>query len=530
MRKEQIAHIYNYIDILKMLKHILTVIIFIMALSVAKPIKAQYAVNYDVSFMSNAASGKFAPYYMVSNNHGIISQNFSAFARAKAWRPLSLDNRFSYAFCLDLIGGYNSATDYSYYVPSSQSFNEHALRPSCARIQQLYGEVKYRSLFATLGMKEHGSALLNQSLSSGDLVESGNSRPMPEIRIGFIDFQNIPFTNGWAQIQGEYSLAKCMDSQWIKDHYNYYNEGIATDYYYSYKRLYLRSNPTKPFSVTVGMQAAVQFGGKFRGYNMGKLFKEVDMKISFSTLLHTIIPGGAANDYSGGEYYHEGNHLGSWDLTARYKLPNNDIIKGYFQFPWEDGSGIGKLNGFDGIYGIEYQFAHKGIVNSAVIEYLDFTNQSGPMHWAPADHDGPTTIPNSATGADDYYNNYLYSAYQYYGMSIGTPFLKSPIYNTDGYLGFTDNRVRGFHLGISGTIFSPINYRLLASYRTSLGTPFIPNLEKKHSTSMLLEVSTILPKIPNLNLNAQIAFDSGNIFGNSFGVMISASYRGALNF
>ena len=94
--------------------------------------------------------------------------------------------------------------------------------------------------------------------------------------------------------------------------------------------------------------------------------------------------------------------------------------------PWEDGSGIGKLNGFDGLYGIEYSSGNKSIINGAVVEYLDFTNQSGPIHWAPNDFPG-TTIKVQATGADDYYNNYAYNGYQYYGMSIGSPFIKSPL-------------------------------------------------------------------------------------------------------
>ena len=69
-------------------------------------------------------------------------------------------------------------------------------------------------------------------------------------------------------------------------------------------------------------------------------------------------------------------------------------------------------------------------------------------------------------------------------MAIGTPFAKSPIYNRDGYLRFTDNRLRGFQAGISG---SPLqtSYRLLTAYRCSHVTRRCSPLRKKrHSTSV----------------------------------------------
>ena len=72
------------------------------------------------------------------------------------------------------------------------------------------------------------------------------------------------------------------------------------------------------------------------------------------------------------------------------------------------------MNGLDGWYGIEYKSGEQGIINGAVIEYVDLTNQSGPIHWAPNDHDTPITT--EAPGADDYYYNYAYKGYQYYGM------------------------------------------------------------------------------------------------------------------
>ena len=81
------------------------------------------------------------------------------------------------------------------------------------------------------------------------------------------------------------------------------------------------------------------------------------------------------------------------------------------------------MNGFDGLWGLEYRSDHSNkLITGAVIEYIDFTNQSGPIHWTPNDRPG-TPITSHSSGADDYYNNYIYNGYQSRGLSIGSPFV-----------------------------------------------------------------------------------------------------------
>lgn len=486
-----------------------------------------YPVGYEVSWSNNFGNSNLAPYYVTSNSHGIYSQSNATLLRAKVFRPLELDKKISYSFCADVIGGAESKATYLQYSIDKDALIGYKRGIPAAWIQQLYGEFKYRSLFLTVGMKEHESALYNNQLGTGDFIESGNSRPMPEIRAGLIDFRDIPFTNGWAQIQGEYSFAKQLDGNWLKDHYNYYSHFLTTDSYYSYKRIYFRSKPSERFSVTVGMQTGVQLGGKYKTYEKGIVTQETDLKINFKAFIRTIIPGSGSTP--GNDVYYEGNTVGCWDLMTRYRLFNNDEIKAYVQMPFEDGSGIGKLNGFDGVWGLEYKSSRKRLIHGAVLEYINFRNQSGPIHWAPGDHDN-SPINTPATGADNYYNNFQYNGYQYYGMSIGTPFLQSPIYNTDGYMQFVHNRVEGFQLGLMGTLAPQFDYRLLVSYRNSLGTPFVPLIKKSHDTSVMLEGKYSLKPIPNLEMKGMVAMDRGNMYGNKLGVLFTVSYRGILNF
>ena len=485
---------------------------------------AQYPINYDVAFFTNAGSGDFAPYYIASNQHGIITQKSDALLRLNAWQPMDTTKRFSYGFGLDLLGGYTADATYQRYNKATESFYTHDEAPARAWIQQLYGEIKYRSVFLTLGLKQHQSAMLNNQLTSGDLIESGNARPIPELRAGFIDFVDIPFTNGWIQIQGEISYGRTTDTKWLENHYNYYNHFISTGAWYTYKRAYFRTNPSERFSVTFGAQAAGQFSGKTTFYNNGDVRKTDDRKLQIRHFFNMFIPK------TGEEGFVLGNHLGSWDLMARYRMKNDDELKAYFQWPWEDGSGIGKLNGFDGLWGIEYRSSRRGFVNGVVLEYLDFTNQSGPLHWDPEDNPGTTiTEENHTDGGDNYYNNMNYNGYAHYGMSIGSPFLASPLYNRDGYLAYIDNRVRGFHVGLMGTISKWVDYRIMGSYRKGWGTGLLPRATPVDDTSMMVEALYRVPSVQGLNIKAQVAFDKGSMYGDTFGALLSVSYNGIFN-
>lgn len=483
-------------------------------------------INYQAELSINAGSGDFAPYYIASGRGGTITQQGSALLNASLWHPIDSTKQFSYGFGAEMWSGYATSTSYAQYSAEAQKWTSHSLHPARLWLQQLYGEVKYRCLTLTAGMKQAHSPLLNSNLSSGDLVMSGNARPMAGVTIGSINYQPIPFTRGWVNIDAQLGYYKPGDNNWMSDHYNYFSHSLTTGYTFNYKRLHFRTKPNQPWVFTIGAQAACQFGGTRVLYNDGKVEKTIKMKTNFKSLIHTIIPGGGSTD--GDQQYVEGNHLGSWDMMLSHQLPHGNTIKAYYQSLWEDGSGIGKLNGFDGLWGIEYCANKPSIVSGALLEYLDFTNQSGPIHWAPGDHDNPqaTGMNTPSTGADNYYNNYAYNGYHHHGMAIGSPFVKSPIYNTDGYIGFTDNRMRGFHMALMGYVTPTISYRTMLSYRKSWGTPFIPHITPTTSTSFMLEGNYAPEWMPQLKFKAQFALDHGTLLGNNCGALLSISYHG----
>ncbi len=485
---------------------------------------AQFNLNYRASVTANGGSGDFAPYYMASNRHGTLTQDCNGLVQLKLWNPLETDTRFSYGFGAELWTGVGTNTRYKQFDAPSGEWIKNSQHPAYMWLQQLYGEVKYRGVFLTAGLKEHNSAMLNQQLSSGDLIESGNSRPIPELRVGFVDFQDIPFTNGWVQIQGEISYGKFTDNAWQEDHFNYYTGHLAVDGLYTYKRAYFRTKPTERFSVTFGAQAAGLFGGETTYYRRGEVTKVEMHDQKLSDYFEMFIP-----KLSSEEGFVMGNHLGSWDLMATYRLRDNSEIKAYFQWPWEDGSGMGKRNGFDGIWGLEYKSAERQLIQGAVVEYLDFTNQSGPIHFDPDDNLG-SSITSEATGGDEYYNNDFYRSYANYGMAIGSPFLRSPIYNKDGYLNFVDNRVRGFHVGLLGAVSDNVDCRFLCSYRKGWGSGRVPRITPVENTSVMVEANWKSPKIKGLAVKGQLAFDAGSMYGDNFGALVTVSYDGIFKF
>ena len=481
-------------------------------------------LDWELSSILNTGSGDFAPHYISSLRHGKVSQTNSFVLGAGAWKQLRRDYKFSWGAGVEIDGGIASRSDYRHWnADGAETVSQ--IRPSTLWIQQLYAELKWRSLFFEAGMKERVSALLNDKLTSGDLVESGNARPIPQIRAGFVDFQNIPLTEGWLQIQGELGYGKFADGGWMKKFYNYGSYHLNSGAYYLYRRLYLRTNQSKKLSVTFGMQAAGEIGGVTKYYERGQIVRTRNLKPGLWNMIKMIVPAGGSS--SGVGEYMDGNNLGSWDIFLKYKLPwNEDVLKAYLQKPWEKGSSIGWKNGWDGLWGIEYDFGCcDGIITGIAIEYLDFMNQSGAIHYAPHDQPG-STITTDVSGGDQYYNNYEYNSYTNYGMGIGSPFLMSPRYNLDGYPGYIDTRVRGFHAALIGRPAEGWSYRMAISHKKGYGDGRQPRATVGKCTSWLVEVERDVKRVKGLTLKLQIAADHGNMPCDNFGMALSGVYRG----
>lgn len=508
----------------KMKLAILRVFIGLIAILVGSCVSfADVPFYYHASVTGQASSKSLSPYMLGSWNEGRYVEGSGIWQEAGFVKELDFSKRFSWSVGFDYVAGAGSKTSYDRWIATEERWTTHSAHLPYVRLQQLFAQLKYRAAYLTLGVKYSHSRIVDDQLSSGDLTRSNNAAPIPGIGAGFLDFQNIPFTNGWVQIDGEIMFGWMTDSKFKKSEFNYFSGVEGINLLYNYKRCYFRTNPEKPFHVTVGMQAAALFGGTSYTYRNGQLAQTDVRGFQFKDLFQMILPR------EGGESYYTGSHIGSWDLKAVYRLYDGSKLTAYFEWPWEDGSGIGRMNGWDGLWGFQYDFARKGVVTKALVEYLDFTNQSGPIHYDPEDNP-EASISGYARGADDYYNNDFYGAYANYGMSIGTPFLMSPIYNRNGMLSFLHNRARGFHIGVAGNPCERLSYRAMIGYEKAGGAGRLPAYERIESTSAMIEATTVpFKSIPGFELNLRLAFDAGKLRGNNFGAQIQLSYSGIFN-
>jgi hypothetical protein len=479
--------------------------------------------QYATTIVENVSTGNFAPYMIGSWQGGRYTQKNGYNFDLYFGKALDLNRKLSWSAGAELLAGVNSDAEYDRYLNDVGEWSTTAIGPNFVRIQQLWGQLKYRSLYLLGGMKERESRIVDGRMSSGDLVRSNNARPIPGISAGFIDFQDVPYTNGWVQIEGELTYGKFADSNFTEKQYNHYSYLLSQNIWYTYKRCYFRSMPTLPLVVTIGMQAAGQFAGETTYYTHGRIYRQNNRGFHLRDLWDMFFP-----QLGNGEGYYLGNSLGSWDFKAQYKLCNGNTITAYFEGPWEDGSGIARRNGTDGLWGLQFDFAKRGIVNAVTFELLDFRNQSGPFHYAPGDVSDPS-LSTEATGGDNYYNNDVYGAYSYYGMSIGSPFLLSPLYNLDGYPGYAHNRASGMHMAVSGSINDELDYRAMFSHQSAWGSGRYPVAHPLKSNSLMVEASWQADCVlQGLSMRAQLAADFGKLRGDNVGVSLAVRYAGNL--
>lgn len=485
-------------------------------------------INIYAVTMVNLSTGDFAPYYIMSNHADLIQQGIGVQEYGSVSKLMGT-GRFAWSAGASALAGYTSSVDYERYDATSGVFTKTGRHPGRVSLRELWAAVKWRSVFLMAGMNGNHTPVIGSTIGSGDLVMSRNARPIPQVRAGFMNFKDIPFTNGWVQIFGDIAYGKFTDSGYLKDHFNYYNSFLTTGVYMQYSRAYFRIGAHQNLTGTIGMQHATQFGGTWQTYFHGVQNGNEKNTVKAKDFINAFFPWtGGNSSIKGEEAYFNGNHIGSWDVAIDYRLPGGKGTVGFYvQSPWEDGSGIGKLNGLDGVWGLRYEAPQCGcpVLSKAVVEYIDFTNQSGPMHWAPGDYPD-ADIPGQATGADDYYNNYMYNGWANYGMAIGSPFIKSPVYNTDGYQRFTDNRLRGFHAAAEGYITPALTWQAAISYRTSWGTPLLPSSEIRHDTSMMLGANWDMPgSMSHWSLGGTLAFDAGSLYGDNFGAAVHFVYH-----
>ena len=473
------------------------------------------SIDYRLTAEAAAGSGSHTAFLLTANrHHALATRPNTASLRA----ALSISHRLSRLWKLEAIADVMAGL--------------HADHQ--AYLQQCYARLSWRDAFhLEAGSRETDHPLRHPQLSTGAFTNGTNAKPIPQIRLGTNGFWTVPYTRGWLQIDFDFGYGKYMDSGYREDVFREFsaNRKYAKGILYHQKHLYFRTNPEKHFFLTAGIDHAVQFGGTGYEYTESNTLVEKKKRENLRAFWEVILPLGDSQyfDNDAMEDWVFGNHIGSMTIQLGWNINDLHQLQAYADNPFEDGSGMRKGNGWDGLYGLQYTNKTKGpqLLRGAVIEYLQTTNQSGPLHWDRGDYPEPirSQITDLVTGNDEYYNHGFYDSYAHYGMTPGNPLITSPIYNEDGSSGFRDNRVKAWSAAVNGEISSRWAYLVKTVYREGWGTYYSPIYPKHHSLDALLE--TVYRHGPWL-LSATYAFDRGNTVGNCSSFHLKIGYHGRI--
>lgn len=469
-----------------------------------RPDSLVWKAEVEASF----SSGRTTPFWIVSNRQGLVSpEKNNGFVRLSLFKDMSYDSRFSWGAGADIAVPWNGTSPWI--------------------VQQLYGEVRYRCLGAMVGAKEMYSELVSPDLSSGDMLYSGNARPIPQIRLGIFDYADVWGLRGWIGVKGHLAYGAFTDQRFQKgwvDEYERRNSGVL----YCSRALWIRNgNPSKfPLVFEAGIEMSTQFGGKCYNY-LYRGGKTITMPKNLKAFLKALVPMKGDNSTIASEQKNvEGNMLGTWNFALSWNSPHGWMVKAYYQHFFEDHSMLYiDFPWKDGLFGLQANLPENPFVGSLVYEFLYTKDQSGPVNWDKTDK-----VPDQVSGADYYYSHNIYTGWSNWGFGIGSPLLLSPIFNNPHTFAFLSTRVISHHVGISGSPTSAVDWWLLLTHTRSWGSYHNPYPKVMEAFSGLAQVSWHPARLKGWEGTLGVGLDRGSLVGNNFGVMLRISKTGSFGF
>lgn len=365
--------------------------------------------------------------------------------------------------------------------------------------------------------------LVDSTLSSGAFSLSGNALGVPKIELGMNEYWNVPFTNSVLAVKWTVAHGWMGKVRLNKDDDNIVQVDEVNSYWHQ-KSFYARlGKPNWKVKLYGGFNHQVIWGNEnqiYADWNLTKL----------KTFEYVFI--GKPNGTSTIAGSKVGNHIGSIDQAMELNL-KTATITGYHQFFYDVGALSKLANVKDGLWGISVKNHQRTDSRFAwtkfLVEFMYSRSQGGELDSKPR-----------PSGAEDYYNNYLYyDGWSYNGLGLGNPFITPKIYTRSGLPTksgqyFSNNRVLAFHTGADFSINSIQCVVFLSyssnqgSYLTSPGTRLIgdtyvtfdpPYFRRVSQFSAYLTCRKPLKRI--LDLSFEFAIDQGDLLYNSAGASLS---------
>ena len=406
-------------------------------------------------------------------------------------------------------------------------------------LDELYGSLRWKHLRLDAGLWHPERYFMaadphlgSLSVTGGHSIMSGNARSMPGYSLS-LEPWDIPFTKGHLQLGGSFGDYFAMGPRYVS--------GVMAHN----TALYLKWHIGKHITLTGGADNYTLWGGVSP---TDGVFKK-----SFGNYLRVISGMAGGADAQAGERQNAlGDHRGCEIFAFEYKSDGWSLSLQH-DIPYDDKSGLIFRNFPDGINTACFSFKDKtGWVSDIVYEYANTMYQGGDRERRIATEEDISsgsrrlyTDPATGTvyyisgGADNYYNNYLFrSGWTNYGRTVGIP-LFFPRGTVEGTwsrssvtMGVWSNLLKAHHLGLSGSLFHILPYKLMLTYSENYGT-FLSEgysydsgsrLEvplRQFSSALMVEVPLyggIIKVVPSLY------YDRGEVLGENIAAILSIKY------
>lgn len=410
--------------------------------------------------------------------------------------------------------------------------------------------------FSVKGGKHLFDPVFTESNSgSGSYIFGSNYRPAPRVTLELSDYTVVPFTKRRIEVRGGISQG------WLSD------QPANGDVLLHEKYGYIRWN-----------------GGKWKPYaglNHSSLFGGEDIAIDFWA---TFMAKGSEKVGGGEATNAAGAHMGLYDIGT-YVNTSIGSFQFYYQIPFSDGSGmVFWQRNRDHILGINWSSDIIPWLSNLTFEWIQTKYQSGngmpdPIlngriifasdvddknafvleHFgidksAPLSSDEFIAIledelnhGNKFGGRDGYMNNGVYpDGWSHRNYIMGNPFhltqkqllSVNPDMDFEHRVKIKNDRLSGVHLGAKGEVFKGLKWATKISYTRNFGTYYeqYPGRYTWDETDdywfsggrnqwyTLLNFSWEALNVKGLNIQAGIAFDTGEIYTNT-GINFGITYN-----
>ena len=446
--------------------------------------------DFTVSFNSYVSSGKELPFWFTANQNGAFTSENGYYQLLRA------------GFSHGLVSDTTKKWDFTYGTTMIAGVGDKA----DFQLNQYWFGARYKWLKLKIGARNDSIRFGGLSHTNGNMMWSGNSRPLPGITFstnGYIPlFSNVK----WLTVRGLYEENFLIDQR------------DMTNAMLHHKYLYAKATITN-WSFSFGLDHWVYWGGTSRYYGSTPGFEYYPRYVLG-------LKGG--NNSSGSDQANAaGNSIGMYVLEVEKNFGGN-ILTFYWNHPFEDRSGLELANMPDGVWGLYYRNKKRtAFVSDVVYEFMGTMNQSGSYHLQPSGVPGVLT----GRGRDNYFalgpgsSDWFYSSgHVFYNKMMGTP-LFVPVIGADGLSkGFDNTRIEMHHIGLGGTLVDRLTWKSMFTWSHSHGTYEKPYVETLSQFSCLGECSYQFMNIP-MCLNLGAAADIGDRFQKSIGGYAGMSWK-----